>query len=200
MRGAVGSLNAAVAGSVLLFEAVAQRDPEGRGRHGRRRPRRPSAADRRPTPSRPPIEPGRARSTDRRAGRRPRPPRPAADRAAEPTATPRPGRRSRAAGAEPADADVAADADLLPGGPRRGAARQTEADQRRPEPPRSKEPPPTLDPSDRPALSFPGAGSGHLRYGPARRADVAQLVEQRFCKPQVPGSSPVVGSIANMIR
>src|SRR6185312_3282758 len=30
MRGAVGSLNAAVAGSVLLFEAVAQRDPDGR--------------------------------------------------------------------------------------------------------------------------------------------------------------------------
>ena len=32
MRGAVGSLNAAVAGSILLFEAVAQRDPEGRRR------------------------------------------------------------------------------------------------------------------------------------------------------------------------
>jgi rRNA methylase, putative, group 3 len=30
MQGAIGSLNAAVAGSVLLFEAVAQRDPEGR--------------------------------------------------------------------------------------------------------------------------------------------------------------------------
>ncbi len=30
MRGAIGSLNAAVAGSVLLFEAVAQRDPDGR--------------------------------------------------------------------------------------------------------------------------------------------------------------------------
>ena len=30
MRGVVGSLNAAVAGSILLFEAVAQRDPEGR--------------------------------------------------------------------------------------------------------------------------------------------------------------------------
>lgn len=29
MRGTVGSLNAAVAGSILLFEAVAQRDPEG---------------------------------------------------------------------------------------------------------------------------------------------------------------------------
>ena len=52
----------------------------------------------------------------------------------------------------------------------------------------------TLDPPGRAAISFPGAGMGHLRYGPARRADVAQLVEQRFCKPQVPGSSPVVGS------
>ena len=31
MRGIVGSLNAAVAGSVLLFEAVAQRDPAGTG-------------------------------------------------------------------------------------------------------------------------------------------------------------------------
>ena len=31
MRGAVGSLNAAVAGSILLFEAVAQRDPDRRG-------------------------------------------------------------------------------------------------------------------------------------------------------------------------
>jgi hypothetical protein len=33
MRGAVGSLNAAVAGSILLFEAVAQRDPDGRAAH-----------------------------------------------------------------------------------------------------------------------------------------------------------------------
>jgi 23S rRNA (guanosine2251-2'-O)-methyltransferase len=31
MRGAIGSLNAAVAGSILLFEAVAQRDPAGTG-------------------------------------------------------------------------------------------------------------------------------------------------------------------------
>jgi 23S rRNA (guanosine2251-2'-O)-methyltransferase len=36
MRGAIGSLNAAVAGSVLLFEAVAQRDPDGRGRDATR--------------------------------------------------------------------------------------------------------------------------------------------------------------------
>ena len=32
MRGLVGSLNAAVAGSIILFEAVAQREPEGRSR------------------------------------------------------------------------------------------------------------------------------------------------------------------------
>jgi hypothetical protein len=44
MRGAVASLNAAVAGSVLLFEAVAQRDPEGR--------RGPSDATPWPTPRR----------------------------------------------------------------------------------------------------------------------------------------------------
>ena len=38
MRGAIGSLNAAVAGSILLFSAVAQRDPAGEGSEGRPRP------------------------------------------------------------------------------------------------------------------------------------------------------------------
>jgi hypothetical protein len=32
-------------------------------------------------------------------------------------------------------------------------------------------------------------------FRPASRADVAQLVEQRFRKPQVTGSNPVVGSV-----
>jgi hypothetical protein len=41
MRGAIGSLNAAVAGSILLFAAVAQRDPTGLGD----KPARPAAAD-----------------------------------------------------------------------------------------------------------------------------------------------------------
>ena len=54
----------------------------------------------------------------------------------------------------------------------------------------------TLDPSGGSALSSPGAEWVILRYGPARRADVAQLVEQRFCKPPVSGSSPAVGSRA----
>ena len=39
MRGSIGSLNAAVAGSILLFEAVAQRDPAGRPE------RRPAATE-----------------------------------------------------------------------------------------------------------------------------------------------------------
>ena len=43
MRGAVGSLNAAVAGSILLFEAVAQRDPEGRQTAANRRRSSPRA-------------------------------------------------------------------------------------------------------------------------------------------------------------
>jgi 23S rRNA (guanosine2251-2'-O)-methyltransferase len=41
MRGAIGSLNAAVAGSILLFAAVAQRDPAGLGD----KPARPAGAE-----------------------------------------------------------------------------------------------------------------------------------------------------------
>jgi 23S rRNA (guanosine2251-2'-O)-methyltransferase len=55
MRGAVGSLNAAVAGSVLLFEAVAQRDPEGRSA-----PPRPEPDDDAVLPAPVPTPPRRA--------------------------------------------------------------------------------------------------------------------------------------------
>jgi 23S rRNA (guanosine2251-2'-O)-methyltransferase len=44
MRGAIGSLNAAVAGSVLLFEAVAQRYPDGRAPATPAGPSEPSTA------------------------------------------------------------------------------------------------------------------------------------------------------------
>ena len=54
--------------------------------------------------------------------------------------------------------------------------------------------PTALDPPDAGGRIIPRRRRVLLRYGPARRADVAQLVEQRFCKPPVPGSSPVVGS------
>ena len=47
MRGAIGSLNASVAGSILLFEALAQRDPEGKAT----RPARPAAATAKEAPS-----------------------------------------------------------------------------------------------------------------------------------------------------
>src|SRR5581483_10168337 len=51
-------------------------------------------------------------------------------------------------------------------------------------------------------LLFVRTGSQAARSGPRRglaggarnTADVAQLAEQRFCKPQVGGSSPFVGS------
>ena len=55
MRGSIGSLNAAVAGSVLLFEALGQRDPDARP---------PAARDR--------GTPGRERGDRSRAGPVPR--------------------------------------------------------------------------------------------------------------------------------
>lgn len=71
MRGAIGSLNAAVAGSILLFSAVAQRDPAGEGSEARPRPATfdeivdaaaapgPDAGSTRETPARAPVKPGR---------------------------------------------------------------------------------------------------------------------------------------------
>ena len=189
MRGAVGSLNAAVAGSILLFEAVAQRDPEGR-----QKPSTPqtvaeataTVAEATATVAEPPR---------RKASRR----LPKARRGSE-ARTPQEGRtRSRS----PVPADAAPPDDLLPGDAA-PASRESRNDPsaRRTTPRRHErrsDLTPTLDPSRRPALSSAGAGSGHLRYGPACRADVAQLAEQLFCKPQVAGSSPIVGSRANNV-
>ena len=67
MRGSIGSLNAAVAGSILLFEAVAQRDPNGRPDPTTRR---------RPRPRRPRRRRRRARRRSIRAPRRTRTSRP----------------------------------------------------------------------------------------------------------------------------
>ena len=54
MRGAIGSLNASVAGSILLFAAVAQRDPAGIGD----KPARPVGADAWPVRNEPPAAGG----------------------------------------------------------------------------------------------------------------------------------------------
>jgi 23S rRNA (guanosine2251-2'-O)-methyltransferase len=45
MRGAIGSLNAAVAGSIMLFEAVAQRDPDSKATEARPESGLPAAMD-----------------------------------------------------------------------------------------------------------------------------------------------------------
>ena len=116
MRGVIGSLNAAVAGSILLFEASASASP---------------------APTR--CQPGAAVSPE--AGQ------PAARAVARALRL----GRDAAAGSRP-----------------------------------------TLDRPSRATLSF-RAPRRHLWFA-LRAADVAQLVEQRFCKPPVPGSSPVVGS------
>jgi len=52
MRGAIGSLNAAVAGSVLLFEAVAQRDPDGHAPAARDQPGRAETSGQDDSPGR----------------------------------------------------------------------------------------------------------------------------------------------------
>ena len=98
MRGAIGSLNAAVAGSVLLFEAVAQRDPDARPVAHRRAGAATTDAPVRRHP--PPL------------GRRPRPSTDAAD---APNADGRPPEPPEPPAAP--EAIDAPDADLLPGGP-----------------------------------------------------------------------------------
>ena len=150
MRGAIGSLNAAVAGSVLLYEAVAQRDPEGRAAaitvdRAARPPR--SAPDAEPAMIEPSAEP--APPNEPLAEPTSPPHEPAADHDAEvtaPGAEPTADASAEGAEPEPADAepatDVVADADLLPGGP----AAEPPAKPKRtrtPRAPRSKEPPPS---------------------------------------------------------
>ena len=115
MRGSIGSLNAAVAGSILLFEAVAQRDPNGR-------------PDPRPAAAEAPTSPKAKKARTAKAG-----------------------------------PDPTADADVADRGARVRPAAQAvqshpttpEPDDRRPTRRRAERP--TLDPSDRAALSFPGA-------------------------------------------
>ena len=85
MRGAIGSLNAAVAGSILLFEAVAQRDAGG-----------PEA---RPPTERTPAPPDAGRRADDRRTPTSRPP----------AAATEPASRRTGAGADPHEAHAGAD-------------------------------------------------------------------------------------------
>ncbi len=299
MRGAIGSLNAAVAGSILLFAAVAQRDPGGEGSTDRPRPATfdeiadaTSAAaayeastatstdrgrgddsggrgrDARGEEARPSAGPddgcpeavpgGEGRDATDRTEPRPAPPRPnrssrrrRAVRSARRPTTDRLGRRDVPASAPARTCGRRAGARARrrpgtsssaphqggsvphgvrcrrrsPGGGQAGARTPSpgfglgcEGGRRRPcdEPgcrnrrplagrPAGRlikrsvaagarvTPRGSLDRVEPRTVSFPGAG-GSICGLTLRRADVAQLVEQRFCKPQVPGSSPVVGS------
>jgi len=114
MRGAIGSLNAAVAGSVLLFEAVAQRDDAGPDAG------RSSAGTPEPAASESP-EPGE-------------PPGPGADPgAAAPSGVRRSGRARTTRPTPPPTEIAATDDELLPGGPAPAAA----AKPRKPRAPRT---------------------------------------------------------------
>ena len=96
MRGMVGSLNAAVAGSILLFEASVQRDPAGTAA-----PPAGSPPDQEPQ-AEPDVSPPEAEATED-AGTDP----PAEDAPAASADDP----------AQPSDAPPGERDDLLPGGP-----------------------------------------------------------------------------------
>ena len=147
MRGAVGSLNAAVAGSILLFEAVAQRDPEGRAEHRPRCLADPAAPDcgggdsvaqrssQRPAPA---PEPRRFRSVPAEPDGRqselddpasapeaadPGPVEPGDPSTAPDAADPDTGRVEIRRGVPPSGGDARPIEDLLPGAPASKAAR-----------------------------------------------------------------------------
>jgi 23S rRNA (guanosine2251-2'-O)-methyltransferase len=137
MKGAVGSLNAAVAGSILLFEALAQRDPNAMPAAA---PQLPEAADgpaspptkgRRAKPSSSaddaepvdasaaePAEPPAPTPRKRRKGLSTEPAEPAPTAGAPPTPPATQKRRARKAADQPSatarKADAAPDADILP--------------------------------------------------------------------------------------
>ncbi len=156
MRGLVGSLNAAAAGTILVYEALAQRDPEGT--HSVAGPAVPAGPDAGPPPR---------------------------DEAA-PAATIEPDDQMESPAADdPVESHHAGRSRPVAAIGRRSAPAPLEA--------RQCAAAVALDPLGARAVSSPGT-TDHLRDGSSCVADVAQLVEQRFCKPPVPGSSPVVGS------
>jgi 23S rRNA (guanosine2251-2'-O)-methyltransferase len=122
MRGAIGSLNAAVAGSILLFEALAQRDSEAMA--GPVPESAPPTADgiAMPMPDTSPdvAKPSPAAVRPKRASaRRTRPEASATDRRADPAATADPvatADPARSADTAPPNAAPGGD-ELLPGGP-----------------------------------------------------------------------------------
>jgi len=102
MRGLVGSLNASVAGSILLYEAAAQRDPTGTGGRSRREVA-PTASS--PGAAAPAVEPGQEMGAA--TGPEPGPDRAGAD--------------AGGVVSDEAEPGLHGDDELLPGGPSPGA-------------------------------------------------------------------------------
>jgi hypothetical protein len=126
MRGAIDSLNAAVAGSILVFEVVAQRDPEGRGAAAPAASSPPAASggDAPPQPADDAGE-GGAQSPEMAPG--PTPVESVEASAGPPAAATEPGAEPAEPGAEPAEPGAEPGAEppsdeLLPGGPEVGHA------------------------------------------------------------------------------
>ena len=106
MRGAIGSLNAAVAGSILLFEAVAQRDP------GSRAEAKAATAAASPTTGTTPAAETVTDAPPKAPKARKATPKPS-EAAAKPPKT----SKARTAAAAPDAPTEEPDTDLLPGGP-----------------------------------------------------------------------------------
>jgi 23S rRNA (guanosine2251-2'-O)-methyltransferase len=106
MRGAIGSLNAAVAGSILLFEAVAQRDTGSRAEAKAAPVAAPPTTDTTPATETLEDAPSEAPKTTKAT------PKPTGT-AAKPPKTP----KSRTVPASPVAPTEEPDTDLLPGGP-----------------------------------------------------------------------------------
>ena len=183
------------AGGPPTMRSLRAHPDAGRGRVAERGRRRLDPALRGGRParprSRPTSAPGEATPTARRVSPRRR-------AAAEPRAVD-PGRPSRRRPPEPRDAragrrSVAAEAARGPR-PDRPRSRPTgdappSAEARQVAPVSRRRRHAARDPSTGSALPVPRRRISHQRFGPARRADVAQLVEQRFCKPHVPVRVP----------
>jgi 23S rRNA (guanosine2251-2'-O)-methyltransferase len=145
MRGTIDSLNAAVAGSILVFEALAQRDPGGTSRI--RPPRQPLAAPPEPTdepatPAPAEPEPTEPEPTEPEPGATETPP--DATEAAEPETPPARKRRAAAKVAPEASEESA------PAATRRRASRAKSPD---PDPP--TDPPPDEEPAPSPSPARP---------------------------------------------
>jgi 23S rRNA (guanosine2251-2'-O)-methyltransferase len=118
MRGAIGSLNAAVAGSILLFEALAQRDPDGTT--GPEQPPdapavEPAADEPLPSPAAKPARASARRATKAWTGRKRPEPAAAADRPGAPAPIDAASPGGPVDPADSGDSDESGD-DLLPDG------------------------------------------------------------------------------------